>query len=168
MTAHQMLAKIGKNSAALLEIAEKVHSETLVSKAQAPELAASGQLLMLTQRIGKSAREVIGRAGLDPDAIFWLGKDINSFSVIARAMLHGDAALRLTATKNPALREHLQRLLKVFDESKAAADTVLSNLRDLVAAREAQAQLLVDGEVLESALEEICLGQRLPGPPWRQ
>ena len=38
---------------------------------------------MLTQRIGKSANEFQTMEGVSPEAVFLLGKDLNSFKEIA-------------------------------------------------------------------------------------
>jgi twitching motility protein PilJ len=46
-----------------------------------------GQLVMLTQRIGKSANEFLTTEGVSPEAVFLLGKDLNSFREIAEGLL---------------------------------------------------------------------------------
>jgi twitching motility protein PilJ len=42
---------------------------------------------MLTQRIGKSANEFQTMEGVSPEAVFLLGKDLNSFKEIAQGLL---------------------------------------------------------------------------------
>jgi hypothetical protein len=69
------------------------------------------ELPNLTQRIGKSANEALTIEGVSPEALFLLGKDLNSFRDIARGLLDGNADLRLTATRDPALRARLEALL---------------------------------------------------------
>ena len=56
----QALRTINRQSADLLETAETVSSLKLQQEATPAELAAVGQLVMLTQRIGKSANEFPG------------------------------------------------------------------------------------------------------------
>ena len=51
------LRTINRQSSDLLEIAETVSSLKLQQNAPAAEISAAGQLVMLTQRIGKSANE---------------------------------------------------------------------------------------------------------------
>ena len=63
----------------MLEIAETVASLKLQQNAPASEISAAGQLVMLTQRIGKSANEFLTVDGVSPEAVFLLGKDLNSF-----------------------------------------------------------------------------------------
>jgi twitching motility protein PilJ len=76
------LRTINRQSSDLLEIAETISSLKLQQNAAAAEISASGQLVMLTQRIGKSANEFLTMEGVSPEAVFLLGKDLNSFKEI--------------------------------------------------------------------------------------
>lgn len=69
------LRTINRQSSDLLEIAETISSLKLQQNAPAAEVSASGQLVMLTQRIGKSANEFLTMEGVSPEAVFLLGKD---------------------------------------------------------------------------------------------
>jgi twitching motility protein PilJ len=64
-----------------------VSSLKLQQNAPAAEISAAGQLVMLTQRIGKSANEFLTMEGVSPEAVFLLGKDLNSFKEIAEGLL---------------------------------------------------------------------------------
>src|SRR5204863_2281295 len=79
----QALRAINRQSSELLETAETVSSLKLQQDASPAELSAVGQLVMLTQRIGKSANEFLTMEGVSPEAVFLLGKDLNSFREIA-------------------------------------------------------------------------------------
>ena len=57
---------------------------------------------MLTQRIGKSANEFLTIEGVSPEAVFLLGKDLNSFREIAKGLLDGNPELRLPGDQGPA------------------------------------------------------------------
>jgi twitching motility protein PilJ len=72
------LRAINRQSSDLLETAETVSSLKLQQEASPAELSAVGQLVMLTQRIGKSANEFLTMEGVSPEAVFLLGKDLNS------------------------------------------------------------------------------------------
>ncbi|HEX3142105.1 MAG TPA: type IV pili methyl-accepting chemotaxis transducer N-terminal domain-containing protein, partial [Rhizobacter sp.] len=94
------LRTINRQSSDLLEIAETVSSLKLQQEASPAELSAVGQLVMLTQRIGKSANEFLTMEGVSPEAVFLLGKDLNSFREIADGLLNGNQELRLPGTKD--------------------------------------------------------------------
>ncbi len=149
------LHTINRQSADLLEIAETVSSLKLQQGAPAAEISATGQLVMLTQRIGKSANEFQTMEGVSPEAVFLLGKDLNSFQEIAQGLLDGSRELRLAATKDAQTREQLQALLKLYEQTRAQASAILGNLQGLVSAREAQSSIIADSEPLRRQLEGL-------------
>lgn len=155
------LRAINRQSSSLLELAEAVANSKLQSGASAPEIAASSQLLMLTQRIGKSANEFQTIDGVSPEAVFLLGRDLNSFKELADGLLKGSADLRLPAARDPQVREQLVVMQEGYEQTRTQAASILSNLQGLVAAREAQNSIIGDSEPLRSQLEN--LQQKLSG-----
>ena len=149
------LRTINRQSSDLLEIAETVSSLKLQQNAAPAEISASGQLVMLTQRIGKSANEFLTMEGVSPEAVFLLGKDLNSFKEIAQGLLDGSAELRLGASKDPQTRERLQALLALYEQTRVQAGAILGNLQGLVSAREAQSSILLDSEPIRRSLEDL-------------
>ena len=148
------LRLINRQSSDLLEIAESVSSLKLQQNAGAAEISAAGQLVMLTQRIGKSSNEFLTTEGVGAEAVFLLGKDLNTFKEITMGLLQGSSELRLAATRDPQTRERLDALLKLYELTRVQAGTILGNLQGLVSAREAQSAILTDSEPLRRALEE--------------
>lgn len=154
----QALRAINRQSADLLETAETVSSLKLQSGASAAELSAVGQLVMLTQRIGKSANEFLTTEGVNAEAVFLLGKDLNSFKEIAQGVVGGNADLRLPGTRDPQVREKLQQLLAQYELTRKEASAILGNLQGLVAAREAQTSIIADSEPLRKGLDGLQSG----------
>jgi twitching motility protein PilJ len=159
----QALRLINRQSSDLLEIAETVNSLKLQSGASASELSAVGQLVMLTQRIGKSANEFLTLEGVSPEAVFLLGKDLNSFREIADGLLKGNAELRLPGTKDPQTKERLEQLITQYEQTRTQASAILGNLQGLVSAREAQAAIVGDSEPLRKGLEAVQAGLESQG-----
>ncbi len=149
------LRMINRQSSDLLEIAETISSLKLQQNAAASDISAAGQLVMLTQRIGKSANEFITMEGVSPEAVFLLGKDLNSFKEIAQGMLDGSPELRLAAAKDPQTRQQLEALLKLYEDTRSQAGAILGNLQGIVLAREAQAAIVADSEPLRKVLEDL-------------
>ena len=149
------LRTINRQSSDLLEIAETVSSLKLQQNAPSTEISAAGQLVMLTQRIGKSANEFQTTEGVSPEAVFLLGKDLNSFKEIAQGMLDGSADLRLASTKDAQTREQLDNLIKLYEQTRVQAGAILGNLQGLVSAREAQSAIIADSEPLRRQLESL-------------
>lgn len=162
MEQEQILTKVGdalrtinRQSSDLLEIAETITSLKLQQNAPASEVSAAGQLVMLTQRIGKSANEFQTSEGVSPEAVFLLGKDLNSFNEIAQGLLDGSPELRLSATREAQTREQLTALIKLYEETRTQASAILGNLQGLVSAREAQIAIIADSEPLRRQLEAL-------------
>ena len=149
------LRSINRQSAELLEIAETVSSLKLQQNASISEISAAGQLVMLTQRIGKSANEFQTTEGVSPEAVFLLGKDLNSFKEIAQGLLDGSTEQQLGVTKDPQTREQLSALIKLYEETRTQAGAILGNLQGLVSAREAQTAILADSEPLRRQMEGL-------------
>jgi twitching motility protein PilJ len=149
------LRTISRQSSDLLEIAETVSSLKLQQNAAPTEISAAGQLVMLTQRIGKSANEFLTMEGVNPEAVFILGKDLNSFKEITHDLQSGSAELRLAGTKDVQTLERLDALTKLYEQTRVQAGAILENLQGIVSAREAQVSILSDSEPMRRNLEEL-------------
>ena len=149
------LRLINRQSSDLLEIAETISSLKLQQNAPSSEISAVGQLVMLTQRIGKSSNEFLTSEGVSPEAVFLLGKDLNTFKEISEGLLSGNAELRLAAAKDQATRQQLEALIAMYGQTRVQAGAILGNLQGLVSAREAQSAIVEDSEPLRRNLEEL-------------
>ena len=155
----QALRNVNQQSSALLDLSETVGSLLIQDKIIREEIEAITQMGMLTQRIGKSANELQSIEGVNPEAVFLLGKDLNTFQEIVKGLLTGNEELGLPGTANPQARQQLTTLLAQYEATRADAETILSNLQGLVSAREAQSAVVGDSEPLREKLE--ALQQRL-------
>ena len=155
----QALRNVNQQSSALLDLSETVGSLLIQDKIIREEIEAITQMGMLTQRIGKSANEFQSIEGVNPEAVFLLGKDLNTFQEIVKGLLTGNEELGLPGTANPQARQQLTTLLAQYEATRAYAETILSNLQGLVSAREAQSAVVSDSEPLREKLE--ALQQRL-------
>ena len=147
---------IRKHSSSLLQPAEEIALEELVGRAPAVLIAATTQLQVLTQRIGKSAGELVTAAGVSPEAAFLLRKDTENFRELALGMRDGSSGLRLERARTPAARDRITRLLEQFEATRLQVDVVFSNLRDLVAASETVKIMTSDLEALDQAMAPMC------------
>ncbi len=119
------------------------------------EVSALGQLVMLTQRIGKSANEFLTAEGVNPEAVVLLSKDLNSFNEITKGLLDGNPQMGLPGTRDPQVRERLIALNKQYQETRTRGGVILDNLAGLNAAREAQNTIIGDSEPLRKTLESV-------------
>jgi twitching motility protein PilJ len=149
------LRQISRQSTELLEIAQTISNLKVQQGASAAEMATVGQLVMLTQRIGKSSNEFLTTEGVKPEAVQLLGKDLNSFKEISQGLLGGNSDLHLSSAKDSATRQQVELLIKHFDDMRVQGGAILGNLQGLVAAREAQTAILTDSEPLRLALDAL-------------
>ncbi len=149
----QALRAINRQSADMLETAETVAALKFKQESTAEELAAVSSLVMLTQRIGKSANEFMTMEGVSPEAVFLLGKDLSTFKETIEGVSQGSASLHLSAARDPQIKERLAVLLGQYDDTRSKASAILGNLQGLVAARDAQSAILADSEALRSGME---------------
>jgi twitching motility protein PilJ len=121
---------------------------------------------MLTQRIGKSAAELITIEGISADAVFLLGKDTRSFQELLAAMIDGNAELRIKPVRTSNSRQRLAALEKDRTSMKEQVDAILHDLKNLVSAREAQGKLLVELAALGALSANACSsGENRSGMP---
>jgi len=132
-----------------------VASIKLRHEASAAELSAAGQLVMLTQRMAKSANEFLTMDGVSPEAVFLLDKDLNSFREIGLGLAEGSAELRLPAPRDAQTRERVASLMRQYEETRREAGVILANRQGLVAAREAHTAIVADSEPLRQGLETV-------------
>ena len=151
------LRAINRQSSDLLESAEAVASQALQVNASPNEISAAGQLVMLTQRIGKSANEFLTAEGVSPEAVFLLGKDLNQFKVVAESLMSGNPELHLPGVRDVQLKERLGALLKQYEQTRVQATVILSSLQGLVSSRDAQAGILGDSEPMRKGLEAVAV-----------
>ena len=150
-----LLKRINAQSGDLLEAAKAVQDLRMQNSAPNNEVAAAGELVMLTQRISKSANEYNTMAGVSPDASYQLSRDLTSFSSIAAGLLDGSAQLRLSGAKDPQSRELLQALINLFGSTRADAGKLAQYLPDLIAARDAQITIQKDSTALFSQFQKL-------------
>ncbi len=152
------LRAINKQSAGLLEVAESVSASKLQLDAPATEVSAAGQLVMLTQRIGKSANEFLSAEGVSPEAAYQLKNDLATFKEINEGLIKGSADHKFAAATNGALKDRLTQLQTQFTKTRENADTMLSNLPGMVMARNAHSAIIADSEPLRTGFLEVQSG----------
>jgi len=152
----QALREVNGQSSELLDLAEGIATAKIErGGATAAELTAMNQMVMLTQRIGKSANEFLTVEGVSTEAVFLLGKDLNAFKEIVDGLLNGNKDLGLNGVKDAETREPLEALQKLFEQTRTQSTFILGTLQGLVAARDAQVAIIDDSEPLRKGLEQV-------------
>jgi twitching motility protein PilJ len=132
---------INQNTPELLELAEQAAVMIIIQGNSPPtNVSAAGQLEMLVERLNNSASLTRLERGVNPEAVFLIGKDSNQFRDIVQALLNGSKVLRTVAVKGDA-RAKLNALDKALDTDIAARDIIMDNLKAGVTVRKAIADL---------------------------
>ena len=151
----QSTRAINRQSFELLESTEALLALKLQRDTTPVEISALGQLVMLTQRIGKSANEFLTAEGVNPEAVFLLGKDLNQFEELSKGLLDGNAQMGLPGTRDILQRDRLASLSKLYQETKARGLVILGGIAGLNSAREAHNAIIADSEPLRKNLELV-------------
>jgi twitching motility protein PilJ len=146
------LQKLNTLSPVLLELTEQIATLKAQGGASPREISAAGQLVMLTQRLGRSANEFLTSEGVNPETAFLLGKDTNTFRDITEGFLSGSDVLRLSATKDADTREKLTELQSVFAEYQQSVATILGNLQNFIAAKQSEQLIFAENETLKQRI----------------
>ena len=146
------LQKLNTLNPVLLELSEQVATLLAQSGASPREIAAAGQLVMLTQRLGKSANEFLTPDGINQDTAFLLGRDAGTFDDLVHAFLEGSPVLRMPAVTNTDARGRLSELRNQFAIYHRELSGILGNLKHFIAAKEAERRIFVDNESLRERL----------------
>ena len=161
LTGFKSTLKTANNIApVLLELSEQIASLLAQTGASPREVAAAGQLVMLTQRLGKSMNEFMTPEGINQETAFMLGKDANTFNDILRGFLEGSPVLRLPATTQADARTRLIELQAAFENYRREMAGTLSNIRKFIAAKNAERILFQENEPLREQLINLQLGYR--------
>lgn len=149
------LQKLNELSPTLLELTEQIATLKGQRGATPRELSAAGQLVMLTQRLGRSANEFLTSEGVNPETAFLLGKDTNTFRDITEGFLSGSDILRLSATTDQETRDKLTELQKAFSEYQESVATILGNLQNFIAAKQSEQLIFTENEALKQRLTAL-------------
>ncbi|NDP60491.1 MAG: methyl-accepting chemotaxis protein [Oxalobacteraceae bacterium] len=149
------LKQLNVLSPGLLELTEQIATLKVQNGATPREISAAGQLVMLTQRLGRSANEFLTAEGVNPDTAFLLGKDANTFRDIVEGFLNGSEVLRLGATRDKDSRDKLLELQTLFVKYQGAVSAILGNLQNFIAAKQAEQLIFTENETLKQRLSTL-------------
>ncbi len=149
------LQTLNRSSPVLLELTEQVATLLAQNGASPHEVSAAGQLVMLTQRLGKGANEFLTADGINQDTAFLLGRDASTFQDIVVAFIDGSPVMRLPPTSHVDARAKLIELRAQFEIYRTELAGILDHLAHFIAAKEAERALFNDNESLREHLLEL-------------
>ncbi len=150
-----VIKRINASTPRLQQLTEEIAGLKLANGASGREIAAAGQLVTLTQRVGRSATQMVAGTAANQELALTLGRDVNQFRDLAQGLLSGSEALRLVAATDGDTRVRLQEVLKLYGELQASIGGALGGLQAIVQSKEAQLAILSDSEQLRQMATEL-------------
>jgi twitching motility protein PilJ len=150
-----VIRKINEATPRLLQLTEEIAALKLQQGAPAREIAASGQLVVLTQRLGRSANSLVGSENANAEIAQTLGRDINLFRDLTQALLQGSEALSISPATDPETRARLQELTRVYADFQSSIGGAVTNLQSIVQAKQAELAIVRDTELLRQDFTDL-------------
>ncbi|MGJ7916840.1 methyl-accepting chemotaxis protein [Massilia sp. LXY-6] len=139
----------------MLALTEEILAQRTAHGGSPRELAALGRLMMLTQRLSRSASEFLTSGGISPETAFQMGRDTATFRVTVDGLLNGNAQLGLAPLREDYLRGKLEEVKSKFDVCQKIVVSFLNNLSDMTAAKAAEQAISRDNEELRAQLSAL-------------
>ena len=139
----------------LLSLTEELLNQKVRKGGTPKELAAIGRATMLTQRLSRSATELLTSGTIKADTAFQLGIDTTTFRATVEGLLNGNETMQLSAVRDPEMRALVVEMKNKFDPYKNLVGTVLANLAKFQAAKGAEQSIFYENEEIKSLLTRV-------------
>ena len=145
--AHGMEA-INQGNSGLLELAQQAAQQIGQGGGSLREVDFANQLAVLSQRIAKNANTLAAADEIDPEVAFLLGKDETAFRDVMNGLAKGSDSMRLAPVRSEDARTTLAEIGKRFGAYQAGISSILSNMANLVVAKQAARSVNNEAEPL--------------------
>jgi len=145
--AHGMEA-INQGNSGLLELAQQAAQQIGQGGGSLREVDYANQLAVLSQRIAKNANTLASADEIDPEVAFLLGKDETAFRDVMNGLAKGSDSMRLAPVRSEDARTTLAEIGKRFGAYQAGISSILSNMANLVVAKQAARSVNNEAEPL--------------------
>ena len=142
------LAAINSGNSGLLELAQQAAQQIGQAGGSLREVDYANQLAVLSQRIAKNANTLASANEIDPEVAFLFGKDDVAFRDVVNGLAKGSDALRLAPARSDDARATLAELAKRFTDYESGVNAILSNMANLVVAKQAARSINNEAEPL--------------------
>jgi twitching motility protein PilJ len=138
----------------LIDLAERLQSSRLGANAPAREISSLGQLVALSQRLGRGANALLGTDTVDTDIGAAMSDDAKQFGNLLLAI--GESAR--ANSPDAATSDALARLDAAYKEFQAALGGILANAKALADAKSAGKRVVQGTESLLAGSEKLLAG----------
>jgi twitching motility protein PilJ len=142
------VSAINRNDAKLLELTQQLVSLLAESGSSEHEVELANQQVMLSQRMAKNANAMLAGEIINPEVVFLLGKDTNTFRDTLQGMIDGSEDLRIPPAKNPEVKQKLLEIRDMFKDFETVVGAFSRNMQNLVNTRLANQTIYKESENL--------------------
>ena len=139
---------INQGNSGLLELAQQAAQQIGQGGGSLREVDYANQLAVLSQRIAKNANTLAAADEIDPEVAFLLGKDETAFRDVMNGLAKGSDSMRLAPVRSEDARTTLAEIGKRFGAYQAGISSILSNMANLVVAKQAARSVNNEAEPL--------------------
>ncbi|MDP3668225.1 MAG: methyl-accepting chemotaxis protein [Telluria sp.] len=139
----------------LLALTEELLNLKVQRGGSARELAALGRLMMLTQRLSRSASEFLSSGGIRAETAFQLGRDSTAFRTTIEGFLNGNDTMQLAPMRDKDMREKLAEISYKFDRYQKLVSSILADLPKFSAAKAAEQSIFYENEAIRKLLSNV-------------
>jgi twitching motility protein PilJ len=158
LTLASLRGQINSVNPQLLENTQIVASQKVQSGSPAREVSAAGDLVMLTQRIGKNVNQVINGDAFNADAAKTLAQDVADFNKLIDSLLTGDERLRIAPASDVETKRNLNELKAIVARIEKPLDNVVKNLEKVNKAKTAERDIFYSSEPLRTQVALVQSG----------
>ncbi|MBC3875682.1 type IV pili methyl-accepting chemotaxis transducer N-terminal domain-containing protein [Undibacterium sp. LX15W] len=142
-------------SPTLESLTSDISTKEVQGGASPQAIFASGQLVMLTQRLARSASEFMTPEGINPEKAFLLGKDADTFYELVEGFLNGSEINKLAAVKDASIRALLSDLRKTFVDYKKNVDSILAKNNEFIEAKKSEQLIFNENEDIKQKIATL-------------
>jgi twitching motility protein PilJ len=155
LTLASVRTQINTANPQLLENSQIIAGQKVQNGAPAREVSAAGDVVMLTQRIGKNVNQVINGESFNVDAAKTLSQDVLDFNKLLSSLLNGDERLRIAAATDVETKRNLVELRTIVSRIERPLEMVVKNLDRLNKAKTAERDIFYSSEGLRTKLTTV-------------
>ena len=145
----------------MLENAQIVAAHKLQSNASAREVAAAGELVMLTQRIAKDVNQITLGATVNQEAINSLRSDLPNFKELCDSLLNGSERQRIVPISDSETKRALAELQTTFQKIYEPLAAFLKDPSRVQEAKRAEGLIFDESEALRLRLSAVQTSLRM-------
>jgi twitching motility protein PilJ len=152
LTLASVRGQINSANPQLLENAQIIAGQKVQNGSPAREVSTAGDVVMLTQRIGKNVNQVINGESFNVDAAKTLAQDVVDFNKLVDSLLNGDERLRISPASDVETKRNLGELRAIVARVEKPLDMVVKNLDRLNKAKTAERDIFYTSEPLRTQI----------------